>query len=143
MSTEHVIVTEPPPAPPPEPVPASEPGQDYLAAEAFARSAVEAKAEAEVQAIASAALTTERGIQCAKAHELVDLWFFGEWDEAKFRRWAVLTGSEDPPALGKIIAVMGLLLGGMTPPPPPAREVAEYTPQPTFGVQPPEAPPQY
>jgi len=124
---------------------------DWIAAEAFAKRAADAKEAAEIQAIASAAVTTERGIQCQKAHELIDLWFYGDWDTAKFQRWAVLTASENPPSLAQMIAAMGLLLGGMTPPPPPPARARSMTrsesqsdepqpeppvPDPTFGVAP-------
>jgi hypothetical protein len=111
----------------------------YVDVEARSKADAEAKAEAKVQGEAQSALLTERGIQCQKAHELVDLWFYGEWDAVQFKRWLVLTAqpedSVDLPSLGKLVAVLGLLLGGMAPPTPPARVAA---PAPTPPAQAPK-----
>lgn len=108
--------------------------ETYVDVEARAKAAAEAQAETKAQGEAQSAVLTTRGIQCQKVHELVDLWFYGVWDAEQFKRWAVLTAADgealppgenpDPPSLAKLVAVIGLLLGGMAPPDPPALAAA-------------------
>jgi hypothetical protein len=107
----------------------------YVDVEARSKAAAEAQAETKAQGEAQSAVLTTRGIQCQKAHELIDLWFYGVWDAEQFKRWLVLTAADgealppgetpDPPTLAKLVVVIGLLLGGMAPPTPPAAREAD------------------
>ena len=83
--------------------------------EARARANQEAAATAKAQTEVYTAIATERGIQCQKAHELVDLWF-ADWDAEKAKRWVALTASDGDvpdltPNVDHVLALIGLCLG--------------------------------
>jgi transposase InsO family protein len=122
----------------------TEPG--YVDAEERMRANQEAAAAAKAQTEIYTGMATERGIQCQKAHELVDLWF-SDWDAEKVKRWVALTASDGDvpdltPNVDHVLALIGLCLGfapvhEIAPPPAAAaatdaeREAAEHADQPT------------
>ena len=90
MSTEPVPVA-----------PAVVPYDDIVArAKANSEAAAAAKAQTEIYT----AVATERGIQCQKAHEIIDLWF-ATWEPSHALQWKSLSGDQRP----SVGAAMGLI----------------------------------
>lgn len=112
----------------------------YVDPVVHAQAMADAKALEKAQTEAYTGAATERGIQCGKAHEIIDLWF-ALWEPPHVLRWEVISGGQRP----SLAAAMALIETCMSYAPDhedkePAVEQA-VAEEPTFGVAPHEPPP--
>ena len=80
---------------------------DDITARAKANS--EAAAAAKAQTEIYTAVATERGIQCQKAHEIIDLWF-ATWEPSHALQWKALSGDQRP-SVGAALGLIEVCLG--------------------------------
>jgi hypothetical protein len=113
--------------------PAALPYDDIVArAKANSEAAAAAKAQTEIYT----AVATERGIQCQKAHEIIDLWF-ATWEPSHALQWKSLSGDQRP-SVGAAMALIETCLGYAPDheDKAPAEEPPPVEPQAEFGVAP-------
>jgi len=92
-----------------EPVPVAPGAIPYDDIVARAKANSEAAAAAKAQTEIYTAVATERGIQCQKAHEIIDLWF-ATWEPADVLHWKALSGDQRP-SVGAALGLIEVCLG--------------------------------